>query len=82
MPKLTLSADKRVIDKAKRIAEDRGTSVSAMFSSFVNSVAADDDTPRHKLGPLTRRALGLAKLPVGKSDRELIEAALTQRYGK
>jgi hypothetical protein len=82
MVKLTLSVDRNVIEKAKRIAEDRGTSVSAMFSQFVESVSAGTDADRAKLGPMTRRAIGLAKLPADKSDRQLIEEALAERYGK
>lgn len=82
MPKLTLSADKNVIEKAKRIAEDRGTSVSAMFSQFVESIAADTESAGLKLGPMTRRAIGLAKLPADKTDRQLIEQALVERFGK
>jgi len=82
MPKLTLSIDEEVIDQAKRIAEQRGTSVSAMFSQFVESVAANGDGERATLGPMTRRAIGLVKLPAGKSDRQLIEEALAARHGK
>ncbi len=33
------------------------------------------------LGPLTRKALGLAKLPPGKSYREILEEALLEKYG-
>ena len=87
MPKLTLSAEKEVIDQAKRLAERRGTSVSAMFSQFVKGLAASDSpqtdpVKRPAIGPITRRAAGLVKLPAGKTDRELIEQALTERYGK
>ncbi len=82
MPKLTLSADKDVIEKAKKIARDRGTSVSAMFSQFVESVSGGTDSGTRKLGPMTRSAIGLARLPADKTDRELIEDALAERYGK
>jgi hypothetical protein len=82
MPKLTLSAEKDVIEKAKRIAEDRGTSVSAMFTQFVQSVAADTDPQRLKLGPMTRKAIGLVKLPAETTDRQLIEEALSERYSR
>jgi hypothetical protein len=82
MPKLTLSAEKDVIEKAKRIAEDRGTSVSAMFTQFVQSVSADTDPQRLKLGPMTRKAIGLVKLPAETTDRQLIEEALSERYSR
>jgi hypothetical protein len=75
MPKLTLSADQDVIDKAKRLAEERGTSVSTMFSQFVDALSASDRR-RGKPAPITRRLRGLAKAPAGKSDRELFERAI------
>ena len=75
MPKLTLNAGKDVIDKAKRIARERGTSVSAMFSQFVIGM---DSSQRHrrKSAPITKRLRGLAKSSADKSDRELFEEAL------
>lgn len=82
MPKLTLSADKDVIEKAKHLAQQRGTSVSAMFSQFVQSMASTDQgpAPRDRLGPITRKAMGLVKLPPDKPYRELIEEAIVERY--
>ena len=80
MTKLTLSVDEAVVAKAKRIAAANGTSVSAMFSQFVESVATERKG-RRKVGPLTRKASGLAKLPAGKSDKELLADALAEKYG-
>ncbi len=40
MTKLTLSIDEAVVQKAKRIADENKTSVSAMFSQFVLSLDA------------------------------------------
>lgn len=82
MPKLTLSMDKQVIDQAKRIAKQRGTSVSAMFTQFVNAIAKRPSRRTRRSGPLTRKAIGLVKLPKHKTDRVLIEEAFTERYGK
>ena len=82
MKKLTLGADEEVIRQAKRLAAENHTSVSSMFSRWVLSM-----TRRRKqksgepIGPLTRKALGLAKLPADKSDRELLEEALAEKYG-
>lgn len=75
MPKLTLSADKDVIEKAKRLAEERGTSVSAMFSQFVDTVSSPRQR-RRRPAPITRRLRGLAKVSPKKSDRELFERAI------
>ena len=80
MTKLTLSVEKAVVEKAKRIAEANKTSVSAMFSHFVQSTAAPR-THRAKIGPLTRKLSGIVKLPPGKDYKELLTEALMDRHG-
>lgn len=75
MPKLTLHAEKDVIEKAKRIASERGTSVSAMFGQFVKTMSAPRQD-RRQPAPITRRLRGLAKVSPEKTDRELFEEAI------
>jgi hypothetical protein len=80
MTKLTLSMDEAVVAKAKRIARANRTSVSAMVTQFV--VSLGDGSRRHiRLGPLTRKASGLVRLPAGKDYKELIEEAICDRHG-
>jgi hypothetical protein len=79
MKKLTLSMDEEVIAEAKRLAAESGTSVSAMFSRLVRSMAARPQT-KMPIGPITRRATGLVKLPPRKTDRKLVEEALEEKY--
>jgi hypothetical protein len=79
MNKLTLSIEEPIVEKAKKIAEANQTSVSAMFSQFVESMAAQSTRPA-KLGPLTRRLSGLMKLRSGKDYKNLITDALMERY--
>ena len=81
MKKLTLSVDEEIIEQAKKLAAERGTSVSAMFSSLVR-VMAREKAGKIGLGPITRRATGLVKLPRGKGDRELVAEALAERHGR
>jgi len=78
MPKLTLSADQEVIEKAKRLAAERGTSVSAMFSRYIDSMTGSQ-RPRRKPAPITNRLRGLAKVSAEKTDRELYEAAIREK---
>lgn len=80
MTKLTLSVDEAIVQKAKDIAEANQTSVSAMFSRFVQSV----DVPpkrRRKIGPLTRKASRLLKPPPKGDYKQLLTDALLERYG-
>lgn len=78
MPKLTLNADKDVIAKAKRIAQDRGISASEMFSQFILSLRPKTATMR-RAAPITKKLRGIAKAPSSKSDRELLEDAMLSR---
>lgn len=80
MKKLTLSVDEETIEDAKRLAGERGTSVSAMFRRLVRAMA-HKERKRVELGPITKRATGLVDLPSDRSDRELLEEALEERYG-
>lgn len=80
MQKLTLNAEPDVINRAKRIASERGTSVSKLFSQFIRSM---DVSPRQRpTSSKTHQATGLIKLPKGKSDRQLIEEAISERHSR
>jgi len=80
MPKLTLSANKEVIEQAKRIAAAQHTSVSAIVSRVFRGIAAAK-LPTEDLPPITRTASGLVRLPADVPDRDLLSAALADRYG-
>jgi hypothetical protein len=78
MAKLTLNADPEVVEKAKQLAEERGISVSAMFSQLVAAMSSPGQ-PRRRPAPITRRLRGLAKVSPDKSDRELFEEAILEK---
>jgi len=80
MQKLTLSADKTIIEKAKKLAEDEGTSVSAMFDRFVRLLLARR-AKDPAVGPIALKATGVITLPDDKQDREILEEALAEKYG-
>ena len=80
MKKLTLTAEPEVIDMAKKLAEARGTSVSAMFSQLIAPWPISDLGISDRTGPITRRLTGIAKPSRGKSDRQIIEDSLLRRY--
>jgi hypothetical protein len=60
MGKLTLSIDENVVERAKRYAEERGTSVSRLVETFLGILSresgVDADMP-----PITRRLHGVLK---------------------
>jgi hypothetical protein len=78
--KLTLSIDEAIVDKAKQLAEANHTSVSAMFSQFVQAMDAREAQPA-KIGPLTRKLSGIASLPPGKDYKQVLSDALADKYG-
>jgi len=79
--KLTLTADRDLIDRAKRFAARRNTSVSALVSRLLQAVIAEESQELFDIGPLTKKASGIAKLPKGRSDINLLESALLEKYG-
>ncbi|MEY3227293.1 MAG: hypothetical protein RLZZ536_1912 [Planctomycetota bacterium] len=79
MTKLTLSAEPEVIAEAHRLAELHGTSVSAMFSRMIRLLSRLQ-RERPRIGPGARKASGLIRLPEGKSDRDVLEEALAEKY--
>ncbi len=80
MSKLTLSVDSDLIKEAKKLAEEEGTSLSALFSRLLRAMTQARSS-REPVPPLTRRATGLVSLPVAKSDEQLLEDSLVQKYG-
>lgn len=81
MKKLTLNAEPEVIEQARRLADAQGTSVSSLFARIVRLLAQrkGDEVP---IGRLAKGASGLVKLPRGKSDRDVLEDALVEKYGQ
>ena len=80
MSKLTLSADRDLIEEAKKLAAEEGTSLSALVSRLLRAMTrarASQET----VGPLTRKATGLLRLPGTESDEQLLEDALARKYG-
>ena len=80
MYKLTLSIDKEIAGQAKKLASERQTSVSAMFSTWIQAVASGS---KHKtsLGRITRQVSGVIQLPDEKSEQDILEEALQEKYG-
>jgi len=60
MAKLTLSVDERVIERAKKYALARGTSVSGLVEQMLDQIAAASDQP-NITPPLLSRLRGSLK---------------------
>ncbi len=80
MSKLTLSADRELIEQAKKLAAEEGTSLSALFSRLLRAMMSSRAS-QETIAPLTRKATRLVRLPVTGSDEQLLEDALAGKYG-
>ena len=78
--KLTLSAEEELVAAAKRLAQSRRMSVSALFARVIRALDRVRTTDPADLGPITRQASGLVTQRSHQSDRELLEEALEEKY--
>jgi len=81
MTKLTLNAEPALISEAKKLAAARHTSVSTLFARLVTTLGRMDTTKPPMLGPLTRKATGLLRLPSGRTSKNVLATALAEKYG-
>lgn len=79
--RLTLSADRDSIVLAHKLAKSEGTSISAMFVSYIRS-RSQRKLAVPRLGPLAKEASGmLASLPDDFDYKVTIGDILSQKYG-
>lgn len=78
MKKLTLSVDARIVARAKRFAQKRGTSVSRLVERYLDAVSSPAALADQDLPPVTRRLLGV--LRGQRVERADYTAHLEQKY--
>ena len=78
--KLTLSADAALVRRIKQLARRQHTSVSALFARYAEHLTRESGEELANLGPLTRRASGMIRLPRNVPDRQLLEDALAASH--
>lgn len=79
MAKLTLSIDERLIAKAKRLAAQKHTSVSELFSQFIETITGKKARTVDP-GPLTRKLSGIVPTMTDKEYKNIIADELTKKY--
>jgi hypothetical protein len=79
MAKLTLNANPEIIERAKRLAADNHTSVSALFSRLIQALT-HQTTQGESIGKLTRKASGTIELG-RQSERDILTDSLQEKYG-
>lgn len=78
MSKLTLSVDEGVVERAKRYAAKRGTSVSQLVESYLDLLSRPDVKSEEDLPPILARLQGVLKGV--KFDREDYRRYLERKY--
>jgi Family of unknown function (DUF6364) len=78
MSKLTLSVDEDVVARAKRYAEQQGTSVSRLVETYLDVLARPSVVKDEELPPVTRRLSGVLKGV--RFDREEYIDYLERKY--
>jgi hypothetical protein len=78
--KLTLSMSDFAIEKAKKIAKQRHTSISKMVEGFFTSL--DDKSAKEPLDARVKRTAGKYSLPKSISSDDLKKKYLMEKYLK
>ena len=76
--KLTLTLDKETIKAAKEYAKRNNISLSGIVELYFRALSSK--TRDHRISPITRELSGMAGIPTGKTDRELLKEALNKRF--
>lgn len=79
--KLTLTIDKTVSEKAKRLAKREGTSVSEWVEKMLNEKVQSSSDWQPEPGSWTRKMLGSADLPDDINYKKLKEKEILKKYG-
>ncbi len=84
--KLTLSINKRVIDKAKKYAKKQGKSLSLVVEGYLKAITQDEAVkdPEELTGisPEVQELVGMIKAPKDFDYKKVLEEALWEKYMK
>lgn len=84
--RLSLSMDDTVVEKARRLSDQRGVSISKMFVSFVLRTAEEADRDKEDvLPPVAAQLKGILKSETPISEdwdyRNILDDARMERFG-
>ena len=77
--KLTLSMNKKVIDRAKKYAKRKNTSLSKLIEAYLQKASLDEkDEP--DISPLVKSLSGVIKLPKDFDSKKAYSDYLSEKY--
>jgi hypothetical protein len=77
--KLTLKLKKNVIDRAKKYANDRETSLSKLIENYLEAITAPSND-LDEISPLVKSISGVIKLPEDFNHKEKYHQFLNEKY--
>lgn len=78
--KLTLKLNEYVIEKAKRYARERNTSLSDMVESYLIHITEEENEKSTEITPLVKSLMGVISLPADFDEKKAYADYLTQKY--
>lgn len=78
--KLTLTLDNKIIESAKKYAKKNNISLSKLVEFYFKSLSNESEKNIDNIPPITKELSGIAKFKSNKSDKELLEEALNNRF--
>lgn len=77
--KLTLKVDKEIIERAKKYAQERNTSLSQMVEDYFDIIVKPSETDI-ELTPLVKKLSGVAKVPKNYDSKKEYSKYLVKKY--
>lgn len=77
--KLTLRLKKKVIDQAKKYANDHDTSLSKLIENYLEAVTSTSGIEDH-ISPLVKSLSGVIQLPDNSGHKEKYHKHISEKY--
>lgn len=77
--KLTLKLEESIIEKAKKYAKERTTSLSKLIENYLQVITAETEG-KEKITPLVKSLSGIIKLPKDYNHKKGYSDYLTNKY--
>jgi hypothetical protein len=77
--KLTLKLKKKVIDQAKKYANDHETSLSKLIENYLSAITTES-AEKESISPLVKSISGVIELPNDFNHKENYHKLITEKY--
>ncbi len=77
--KLTLKLKKKIIEQAKKYADDHETSLSRLIENYLSAITSES-TEKEEISPLVKSLGGIIRLPSGFNHKEKYQKHITEKY--